>query len=201
MIANQRIRLLIQEAFPLPNQIYQSHPAGGEFILRERNMPRDLPGSIIGRYPVDYEILVPIRSVGRPQSEKRHAAIFLEFLYLQWYEGLGKIEARIKLMRKYGHSEERAVRRITNASEWDESFWSLAIGSDHFQQTFVVLFDKREKGWIRGIDNQLLAAEGTGWTWHPNLKSAIWGNIQLKSPEPVPSDLLTDDKYLLEAFP
>ncbi|SFN24844.1 hypothetical protein SAMN05216386_0112 [Nitrosospira briensis] len=155
----------------------------------------------VSRYRIgNLELLSAPKKAGRPRSDRRHAAIFAEFMYLR-HLGDTKLAARNKLLEKYGYADERGVRRITNAPEWDESCWACCIGANTHKRPIVTLFDRREPGYLRGFEDSLLAANGMGWTWTERWKQARWGNIQLKPTDPVPPDLFTHNRYILETFP
>lgn len=186
---------------PDENKTLDSFPA--EILILppgERSISDDASVTV-PRYRIgNLELLSAPKKAGRPRSDRRHAAIFAEFMYLR-HLGDTKLAARNKLLEKYGYADERGVRRVTNDAEWEESRWACCIGANTHECPVVALFDRSKPGYLRGFGNRLLAANGMGWTWTERWKQARWGNIQLKSADPVPPDLFTHNRYILETFP
>jgi hypothetical protein len=141
---------------------------------------------------------------GRPKKIISHATLIAEYQYLL-HSGKKKLDARLTLVPKYGYSNERAVRRITNAAEWDDSRWCITVQPRAANRpAIVVLLDRSKNGKVWGSNGHVLALSGTGWLWIEGQKFAAWKSmleIHTQDYQHLFPDLLTNEKYLLERFP
>jgi hypothetical protein len=141
---------------------------------------------------------------GRPKKLISHATLVTEYHYLL-HLGKNKLDAREVLARKYGYSNERAVRRITNDPAWDQSHWCISVqtGTIH-KPAIVALLDKSKAGTIWGDQGKAVALSGTGWLWIERQKSAVWMSrlkIHAKDCERLYPGIFSDERYVLERFP
>jgi hypothetical protein len=141
---------------------------------------------------------------GRPKKLIFHATLVAEYHYLL-HLGRSKLDARNILARKYGYSNERAVRRITNDPAWDQSYWCVSVqtGTTH-RPAIVALLDKSKVGTVWGEQGKVVALSGTGWLWIEGKKSAIWMpqlEIHAKDCERIYPGIFSDEHYVLERFP
>jgi hypothetical protein len=141
---------------------------------------------------------------GRPKKLMRHAALVAEYQYLL-HCGKRKLAARDVLAHKYGYSHERAVRRITNAPEWEESYCCIVVQTATTNRPAVVaLLDTNRSGALRASNGKVIAISGSGWLWNGRQKFAAWKSsleIQAKNHRHLYPDLFTNEKYLLARFP
>jgi hypothetical protein len=141
---------------------------------------------------------------GRPKKLIAHATLVAEYHYLL-HIGQNRLDAREVLGRKYGYSNERAVRRITNDPAWDHSRWSISVqaGTIH-KPAIVALLDKSKTGTVWGEHGTVVALSGAGWLWIERQKSAAWMpqlKIHAKDCERLYPNIFSDERYILERFP